>query len=218
MIYFTSDLHLFHNRDFVYAARGFSNVEEMNNAIINRYNEYVTNEDTVYILGDCMLMDNERGIEYLKRLNGQKYLVIGNHDTDNRIQLYKDNNIFVDIQYGYRLIYKHVCYLLSHYPMLVGNYKDEKPVINLYGHTHQQDNFLEENFHNYHVGVDSHDCYPVSIEEIRLDIKHQKNGDTDDSIPCDTCEERDTCSWIQAGEYADLCTKYPLMKWKGASL
>lgn len=218
MIYFTSDLHFFHNKEFVYGPRGFSTVEEMNDAILKRYNEIVTPEDTVYILGDCMLMDNEKGIDYLKQLNGHKYLVIGNHDTDTRIQLYKDNHIFEDIQYGYRLNFKHVCYLLSHYPMLVGNFEDDKPIINLYAHTHQKDNFLEGNYHNYHVGVDSHDCYPVSITEIILDIKHQKNGTTAIGEPCDTCENRTDCPWIQQGEYADICTKYPLMKWKGASL
>ena len=49
-----------------------------------------------------------------------------------------------------------------------------KNIINLYGHTHQQTNFFNDNPFMYHVGVDSHDCYPVSIDEIIYDIKEKK--------------------------------------------
>ena len=67
-------------------------------------------------------------------------------------------------------------YFLCHYPTFTANY-DDKPyhnhMINLYGHTHQQTNFYNNNPFMYHVGVDSHNCYPVSIEEIDKDI-HEK--------------------------------------------
>ena len=46
-------------------------------------------------------------------------------------------------------------------------------MINLYGHTHQTDNFYKDNPFMYHVGLDSHNCNPVSAEEVSEDI-HNK--------------------------------------------
>ena len=60
MIYFTSDWHFFHNKFFIYEPRGFSSVEEMNEAIIKNHNKVVKEEDTIYCLGDCMLNDNQK--------------------------------------------------------------------------------------------------------------------------------------------------------------
>ena len=37
MIWLTSDLHFFHNREFVYKPRGFNSVEEMNEKIIQPF-------------------------------------------------------------------------------------------------------------------------------------------------------------------------------------
>jgi hypothetical protein len=56
-------------------------------------------------------------------------------------------------------------------------------VINLFGHTHQFDDFYDTNdgynFRMYHVGVDSHDCFPVPIDEVIEEIKvvFQKSKD-----------------------------------------
>ena len=46
-IYFTSDLHLGHDRDFVWGARGFENLEAMETAIVERFNSTVTDDDVV---------------------------------------------------------------------------------------------------------------------------------------------------------------------------
>jgi len=42
--------------------------------------------------------------------------------------------------------------------------------LNLYGHTHQRTNFFEDRPYMYHVGVDSHDCYPVSLDKVIEDM------------------------------------------------
>ena len=51
-IWFISDLHLNHNKDFVYKPRGFDNVIDMNMAIIERWNNTVELDDDIYCLGD----------------------------------------------------------------------------------------------------------------------------------------------------------------------
>lgn len=179
-IYFTSDLHFGHNKPFLYEPRGFSSIEEHDAAVIERWNSVVTQEDEVYILGDLMLNDNANGLECISKLNGIKHYIIGNHDTPAKIELYKSVNIDC-LGYASFLKYKKLHFYISHYPTMVGNGKEElcQCTINLYGHTHQQTNFYEEFPFMYHVGLDSHNCYPVLIDDIIADIKKEFYKDKD---------------------------------------
>jgi calcineurin-like phosphoesterase family protein len=174
-IFLSSDLHFFHDRDFIYKSRNFSSVDEMNKKIVENWNSLVQENDTVYILGDCVLggkdFDSNLGLDLLRSLNGQKYLAIGNHDTDNKIKLYKENNIFQDIQFGYRLRYKKISYLLTHYPTICGNGESASRVWNLHGHTHSKD-IISGIACCYNVALDAHNCFPVPIETINQDIKN----------------------------------------------
>jgi calcineurin-like phosphoesterase family protein len=173
-IWLTSDLHLNHSKDFIYKARGFNSIEEMNIAIIENYNSVVSDMDDVFILGDCIMGNINEGIELLDQLKGNKYLAYGNHDTNNKIKAYVDNDIFKNIQMGYRLKYKKMEFLLTHYPTLVANYDDPKPVYNLSGHTHQSDSSFSDIAHNYNVGVDCHQCYPIALDDIYQEIKENR--------------------------------------------
>ena len=68
---------------------------------------------------------------------------------------------------------KNLIYL-SHYQTMTGNMDDSigKTTLNFHGHTHQTTNFTEgQGFYMYHVGVDSHDCYPVHIDDALEAIK-----------------------------------------------
>lgn len=174
-IFLTSDLHFCHDRPFIWGCRGFESITQMNEQIIERYNSIVSNEDTVYILGDLVLSDIEAGIKYVQRLNGQIHLILGNHDGTKKQKYYKEfcPNI-ISMSYAEMIKYKKYHFYLSHYPTFVGNYDDKTPkqmILNLYGHTHQETNFFENNFQMYHVGVDSHSCYPIEIESIIDEIK-----------------------------------------------
>ena len=168
MIYFSSDLHFSHNKEFVWQERGFTSVKEMNEAIVERFNSILTDEDTLYLLGDCYMGLLDESIPYLKKIKGKKHLIIGNHDTETKILKYKDENIFEAIGFGDRIKLHKKWFILSHYPTLTGNASNEK-VWNLHGHTHQKDKYGAAPY-CYHIGVDSHDCYPVSLEKIYKDI------------------------------------------------
>ena len=165
-IWLTSDLHFNHDKNFIWEARGFISVHEMNEEQIARYNSFVEDEDTVYIAGDSMMgQDMKAGLALLRRLKGKKYLVIGNHDTDARIAAYKESGIFEDIQFAYRLKVKGRSYLITHYPTITANGEDTRTV-NLYGHTHQTATHFEDRKYMYHVGVDSNYGFPISLDEI----------------------------------------------------
>ena len=168
-IFLISDTHFGHDREFIWKARGFKSVEEMNETIVQKWNSTVSAEDDVYILGDVILGD-PGNIEYVKRLNGKLHIVLGNHDTARREEMYCNLPNVVEVaEVGIRLKYKKHHFVLTHYPMLTGNLEKEslkQMSLNLYGHTHQASNFYNDMPFMYHVGVDSHDCYPVLLDDI----------------------------------------------------
>ena len=100
MIYFTSDLHFNHNRESIYESRGFVNVWDMNKEIVDNWNSKVKDNDIVYVLGDLMLGNNEKGKKFLTQLKGDLHIILGNHDTDARIEIYKNLYNTVDVKYA----------------------------------------------------------------------------------------------------------------------
>ena len=71
MIYFTSDLHFGHNREFIWGPRGFKSSWEHDETIVKNWNSLITEEDDVYILGDLMLGDNAAG--YIQSITLQSW-------------------------------------------------------------------------------------------------------------------------------------------------
>ena len=178
-IFFTSDTHFGHQPEFLWKPRGFSSVEEMDEAIIENWNKVVKPTDIVYHLGDTMLNDNAHGLECFKRLNGQIFLIYGNHDSDTR-----KNLLFTELSgkmlggwYAWLIKYGKLSIYMSHYPTLTSNYDQKhfsQHVLSLHGHTHQRTNWLDpKNPFLYHVGLDSHNNTPVHIDEVITDIRQR---------------------------------------------
>lgn len=167
-----------HDKGFLWEPRGFNNVEEMNEAIVERWNSVVKPDDEVYHLGDFALNDIDAAIPYINRLNGTIRWIIGNHDTEKKIgKIIEECPAVWEVGWAYQVKFgKHSIYM-SHYPTLTANYDDKKfsqHVIALHGHTHQRTNWLHaDNPFMYHVGVDSHDCTPVHLDEIITDIRNR---------------------------------------------
>lgn len=177
MDYFTSDLHIGHDKDFIWKARGFSSIEEHDKEILKRWNNIVSPEDTVYILGDLCMGGNEKEWNTIYHsLNGHIKFIIGNHDTTAKIDRYE--NIYKMENLGMATIYrysKRKYFYLSHYPTLVANHEDKKFFWCLSGHTHSSSLFQNGQGCVYNVALDAHNCTPVSIEQIITDIKNYCN-------------------------------------------
>lgn len=170
-IFITSDLHFNHDKDFIWKPRGFQSMEEMNEVELERYNATVKPEDTCYLCGDIALgTDLQAALRMINKLNGHKILILGNHDSDAKVRAYRTNHFFEDIQYAALLKAAGIKAYLTHYPTITANGEDLR-LINLFGHTHQQVNGFENRPYMYHIGVDSHNCYPVAIEDAILEIK-----------------------------------------------
>ena len=116
MIWFCSDWHFSHDKDFVWKARGFNSVAEMNEEIIKRHNSVVAEDDDVYVLGDlCMSGDLAANKSFIEQLNGRIHVVFGNHCTANRQKMYLECKNVVEIC-GYSTMVKYKKSLKS--PML----------------------------------------------------------------------------------------------------
>lgn len=125
-----------------------------------------------------MLEDNEHGLNFIKQLNGKLHIILGNHDSNTRIELYKQLSNVVEVTYATIIKIGKQHYFLCHYPTFTANY-DDKPyhnhLINLHGHTHFTDKFFYDNPFMYNVALDAHNCVPVSIEQINEDIHNKIN-------------------------------------------
>ena len=172
-IFAVSDWHLGHDKEFIWKARGFDSLVEMEDEIVRRHNERVKPQDIVYVLGDLMLGPlADRNIELIKSMNGNKIIIAGNHDTKSRRMLYEAigwpvYDALAIKAYGYN-------FYLSHYPTITSNLEKEslkQCVINLHGHTHSTSRFYYDVPYLYNVGMDSHSCCPVSLMEAIEEIK-----------------------------------------------
>ena len=170
MIYLTSDLHFNHVNILKYepVSRPFETVEEMNEALIANWNSKVTSSDTVYVLGDLAMGTIEASRECIKRLNGKIILIRGNHDSPKRLEMYKE--LGIEIHDIYYLPYKGRWFILCHFPIASEEFmrmviRDNSEVVNLYGHIHHNapKGYVDG---TYHVGVDTNDLTPISIQQI----------------------------------------------------
>ena len=176
MNYYISDLHFGHKNVIRFDNRPFKDVDEMDAELIRLWNSKVSNDDHVYIIGDLCFRNGIQEQWYIRQLKGHKHLIIGNHDSDKRLERYIEENIFESIQYATVLKYKHYIFYLSHYPTLCSNYDIDKPLkertINLCGHTHTDNKFIDMKLGLiYHCELDAHNCKPVLIDDIITDIR-----------------------------------------------
>ena len=193
--YFTSDLHFGHYNITKYCplTRGhFSTTDEMNEEIIKNCNDVVGPDDNLYILGDVSMHNPSLAIKMLKRMNGKKFLVLGNHDKvkgkKEALQEFYDCFEWVE---EYKEIYvqdlsipsgkKRQKIIMSHYAFRVWN-GQVRGTWMLYGHSHGALPALTNN--SMDVGMDTRKEFkPYSYNEI-------KNIFKDHSIDCEDIRER----------------------------
>lgn len=180
MIYLTSDLHFGDAKVIEYCNRPWSTVEEMNEALIENYNNRVGSDDTCYILGDVSFARKGETETILKRLHGRKILVRGNHDRD------RSDNFFIK-RCGFEKVYSishtinmgaTTSTLLCHYPYresctdgryLDSHLRDEGKWL-LHGHVHQ---YWRKKGRMINVGVDVWDYSPVSAARILQEMRDE---------------------------------------------
>lgn len=139
MNYYIADCHFSHNAILRFDHRPFTDIYQMEECMIMLWNASVRKDDTVYILGDFCWGDADEWLKILRKLNGNKVLIVGNHDLKQYpTELRKE---FADLQ-PYKEIVdngKDNCsrkVILSHYPMLFYKHSSNPKYYMLCGHVH----------------------------------------------------------------------------------
>ena len=182
MKHFTGDTHFNHrgllkiqlHNGTESGIRDFKNVQEMNEIMIHKWNETVKDGDLVYHLGDFAFppkIDGTPVDEILDKLNGQIYLIKGNHD-DKNIDLFKDQKKIIKIiDIAYIRLENKQKVMLCHYPMLSWRTSIHGSW-HLFGHCHGS--LDHPRTYALDVGVDTNNFYPYSEIEIINIFKHRK--------------------------------------------
>ncbi len=167
-IYFTSDHHFGHANIIKFCNRPFTDVEEMNQVLIQRWNEKIKVGDDVYHLGDFGLTNKDQLTEIIDQLNGNIHLIKGNHEGSalqltKKFQWVKDYYELKvkdpDLKNGVQRI------ILFHYAMRVWR-GDYRGTWHLYGHSHGNLPDKKDQL-SFDIGVDSHNFYPLSYQEVK---------------------------------------------------
>lgn len=174
-IWFTADTHFNHRNIIKYCERPYADVEEMNDALVNNFNEMIKPGDVLYHLGDVAM--GPKGAGPISHINGVKHLISGNHESywpqnkPSQMLRYLDLGFqtissFLTMKIEGRIVH------LSHFPYMederhehkYANYHpDDDGELLVHGHVHT---LWKERERQLNVGVDVWDMKPVHIDEI----------------------------------------------------
>jgi len=166
-IWFTSDQHFGHEKIIGFTDRPFSSADEMDEVMIDNWNDLVGKQDEVYFLGDlCFGLHRQNVTALVKRLNGHKHAIWGNHDHKQT----RKSEGWTSKQYYKQLNVDKQSIVLCHYPFETWN-KAHHGAWHLHGHCHG--NLVSAHTGpRIDIGVDSWDFKPVHIDTVRAHLKN----------------------------------------------
>jgi calcineurin-like phosphoesterase family protein len=166
--FFTSDTHFDDSDAIQYFNRPFRSVEEMNAIMVEKWNRVVTEDDTVYHLGDVTLEDIDHFTKWISQLNGTIKILPGSHDqpwlkdftASEKIQVIAPlvSVEFPEIRPGK----SPQVIVLCHYSMQVWD-RSNQGSWHLFGHSHGK---LKGVGLSLDIGVDCTDFIPWSLEDV----------------------------------------------------
>jgi len=159
-VFLTADLHFGHAKIIKYENRPFNSVEEMDEAMIKNWNGVVSKKDKIFVVGDVSFHNKERTTEIIQQLNGNKILIIGNHDQRS-IQWWMDAGF--DEVSNYPIIYKEWI-VIQHEPPTYIN--DAMPYFYIYGHVHSTEMYRTITKQSACVSAERWEYTPVNLEKI----------------------------------------------------
>ena len=163
-VFLVSDTHFGHAGvcrftcdDGVTKIRPWTDPEEMDEEMVRRWNERVGKNDKVYHLGDVVI--NRKALGIMRRLNGDKVLIRGNHDIF-RDEEYREH--FRELR-AYHVMNGLILSHIPLHPESLGRFGT-----NIHGHTHQRrvmDNgIIDVRYHC--VCVEQTDFAPILFEDV----------------------------------------------------
>jgi calcineurin-like phosphoesterase family protein len=159
MVFFTADCHFGHKNIINYCNRPFKSIEEMDETLINNWNNKVSNNDVIYHIGDFCFGNAKN---YIEKLNGEKHFLLGDHDKP--LHNINKNSAIIHKEMILKLTIEEVKLILCHWCMRVWPLSHYNS-IHLFGHSHGS---LEARGQSRDVGVDNNNFSPLSINDIKI--------------------------------------------------
>ena len=138
-------------------------VEKQNQWLIELWNKTVKKQDIIYFLGDFSFANRENTEKLLKKLNGKKHLIVGNHDKSlvGLENYFESVNQIKEVKFHYKQYdwidsNETFCIEICHYPLLTWNRRTHGSCM-VHGHCHGSiDNLnIQSNELRVDVGLDS---------------------------------------------------------------
>lgn len=163
-IFLISDLHLNHENIIRYCKRPFRTKRQMNEALVNNWNNTVKASDIIFFLGDLAFGTNIRSIDYwLDKLNGKKVFIRGNHDTQPFTKALEAPN-------HYFIRYKEQSFMLTHKPLRPQYWNDWV----IHGEKHNNNlekyPFMNKEEKTINVSAEVINYKPISLDRIISEI------------------------------------------------
>lgn len=127
--------------------------------LIDRWNTVVSDEDTVWFLGDLSL-NLKKAEKYARQLKGKKNMILGNHDSGT-VRFYQDIGFKAVSRYPVILKQK---FILSHAPLNSDLFYNSS-FIQIYGHVHSNPEFRDKTKHSICACMERHTLTPFQIPE-----------------------------------------------------
>lgn len=134
-IYVISDTH-FHHSNIIredYCNRPFESIEEMNEVFVKNWNEKVSENTSVFHLGDFGFRSRAQNLETYKKLNGNIICLRGNHDKSSHP--INTTNDIINLFLPKEDLFPRQMIVLFHYPILSWE-RASYGSVNIHGHTH----------------------------------------------------------------------------------
>ena len=179
IIFFIGDTHFYQDKLLQYSKRDFDSVQQMNQVIVENWNNVVKNSDIVFVLGDFSFGSMEETKSICDQLKGTKYLIKGNWDKFKFEKTWQEIGFEKLFEKSFEFYMsenensKHLRkFILSHHPIEIPSGE-----INIHAHLHLDDLGLEYPYLN----PDNHVCVsaerigytPISLENLIEIIKRR---------------------------------------------
>ena len=158
--FFIAALHFGDDKIIKFENRPFLCAKDMDMVLIDNWNFTVCKDDICFVLGDYSFHDRERTAEITKSLNGKKYLVMGNHDTENEEYYYSCG--FEGVS-RFPIIFDGF-WMLSHEPLYIC---ENMPYANIFGHVHKNPIYTDYSKQSFCVCADRTNFAPISFNRIK---------------------------------------------------
>lgn len=167
-LWFTSDTLFYDNNALI--DRPFKYVKEMNEQLIERWNDRIGYRDIVYHLGNFSTGTQNQTKKILQELNGRINLIVGNKDSNSNVLSLR--NMLASCNYRLEITVNRYILTLNHYPQRRWNEDYKTNSFMLHGYC-RHDSPPEFGKLTLDVGVDGFSLKPIHFEEI-VDIMDEK--------------------------------------------